>query len=139
MENSCPLAIQPATNSAHRQSNSKRICLRHLACLPFGIDCQRLDGAGLIEMQNCVELLRQRRIEIMAQTFGCRPVDHSDRTFEPGFLQMRSRFTCGCEQEAAEVSFVEQCLVAAGKCGPHILAFGGSVPVGGGGHRAMMR
>src|SRR3954470_13630004 len=81
-ENSCRANIAaPAVEQKYiNPSNPERIGLRH--ALPL-LHRQRRHRAGLLEPNICIELVRQRSIEIVARKLGLRPIDHADGALQP--------------------------------------------------------
>src|SRR2546423_15612626 len=70
---------------------ARRVSLRRLARLPEGVAFERLDGGRLVEVYNCVELLGELRVEVVAQPLGLRSVDDADGAFEPRLAQKLPR------------------------------------------------
>ena len=74
-----------------RWLQSRRKCFLHFAQLPFCCALQRLDRAGVIVMQDRVELIGQTRVKVMTDQFRFRPVNHADGALEPFTAQMRRK------------------------------------------------
>src|SRR3954453_6055787 len=96
-----------------------------------GPDCLRL-----IEPQECIELLRQRRFGVMALQFGVRPVDDADEPFEARLEQAtpEALVPAKFKQAAWHTGIVELSLVAVRSRGPHLHHFHLAVPVRRGGY-----
>src|SRR5687768_4123905 len=92
-------------------------------------------------MNHGVELLRQVRMEVVAQTLRLRPVDHADRPFQPRFLQQSCclRRIPQKGEELGNSYIVKQSLVAFGKRRTYTFTFGRSVPIAGSGYGAGVR
>ena len=80
-----------------RWLQSRRKRLLHFAQLPFGCALERLDCAGVIIMQNRVELVGQTRVKIVTDQFGFRPVNDADSALEPFTAQMRRKIAIAPE------------------------------------------
>src|SRR3954468_23101492 len=74
------------------KSDTKGISFGKLAGVPLGAAFQWFEGAGFVEMNDCVELVSQTRFKIMAEPFRLWPVNNPDRTLEPFIAQQRRRF-----------------------------------------------
>src|SRR4051812_26062388 len=102
---------------------------------------QRLDRARRVEVQDGIELHRQRRVEVVAHALRLRRIDDADRALET-FASQRVDGTAATAQrqpEAFETCVMEQLLVTVIECRPNLLALCGTVPVGGGGYGSGVR
>src|SRR5215831_425750 len=99
-------------------------------------------GSCLIEPHVLVELRRQACLKIVAGQLGLRSVDDADRALEPrGRELLPHRFADGIAQrqeEGRQSRIVAETFVAVGMGGTYRLDLHGSVPLGGGGHRAVI-
>src|SRR5918992_4192351 len=64
-------------------SHGERIRLRQLSLLPLARALERLHGLRLVDMDHGVELLGERRVEVVREALGLGPVDDADRALEP--------------------------------------------------------
>jgi FkbM family methyltransferase len=62
-------------------SEAERIRLRHAG---YARRVERAHGARAVEPAILVELARQDGLEVVARHLGLRPIDHADRTLQPG-------------------------------------------------------
>src|SRR5256714_3089134 len=93
---------------------ARRVSLRRLARLPEGVAFERLDGSRLVEVYNCVELLGELRVEVVAQPLGLRSVDDADGALQARLAQKLARrapFT-KVQHEARRARVVKERLVA---------------------------
>src|SRR2546423_5370829 len=93
---------------------ARRVSLRRLARLPGGAAFERLDGARLVEVYDCVELLRELRVEVVAQPLCLRSVDDADGALEPRLPQKLASAApvAQVQKEARESPLVEKRFLA---------------------------
>src|SRR5678816_987836 len=72
--------------------DGERVGLWDLTSVPPGASLERFHGAGFIEMDHGIELVRERRVEIMACALGIRPVNHANRALEPSVTHCPGKF-----------------------------------------------
>jgi hypothetical protein len=77
-------AGRPPSNAARRRWGD-------VARLPGSRRLERRDGAGLVEVENRVELSPQRGVEGGALALGLRPVHDTDRPFASRLVEGRDR------------------------------------------------
>src|SRR5918992_825918 len=89
-------------------------CLWWLPLVPPGGSVQRLDGAGFVEVNHRVELLREAGFEVMADPLGFRVVDDTNGSFQSNLAQrfMQPIVSPHGQQEIAHPDVVEQSLEA---------------------------
>src|SRR5208282_2077090 len=63
---------------------------RRFADAPFRGWLQWLHGAGLVEVDDRIELIRNLGLEIMAGQLGFGPIDHADGALQHGLSQSSS-------------------------------------------------
>src|SRR3954471_6927339 len=69
-------------------SHGERIRLPHpLPLLPAGAAFEWLEGAGLVEMEDEIELRRQVGVEVVAVPLGLGAIDHADRALESRLVE----------------------------------------------------
>src|SRR5262245_22675358 len=123
-------------------SNCVREGLGHLALLPPGGAFERLDGAGLINVDHRIELVRETGAEVVALPLCARSVHDADRplqTRDAQDLPGRRRGLGDRDPERLLVEAVEEALVAVAQRGADPLALGGTAPVVGRRHGARER
>src|SRR5688572_504130 len=85
-----PLRASPG-NRATARSHPTRIGLRHIPGMPSRHALERLDGAGLVDVDHGVELLRQTGVKVVALALGLGSIDHADRALEARFHELGRR------------------------------------------------
>jgi hypothetical protein len=118
----------------------RRKSFRDLACLPQRISFERLNRAGLVIVQDRIELLGQLRVEIVARSFGAREIDDADGALQQRLLKCKRGRPLASkgQQKIGNVRRVEERFIAAGQGRPNKFSFRGTVPSGRGRHRAGM-
>ena len=97
---------------------------------------QRLNGAGFVDMDDGVELLRQARFEVVAQALGFRQVNDSDRAFQSlaGECLLQPAICAGEQHKFPHIRFVKKTLPATQQRRTHAFAFGRAAPIAGRSH-----
>jgi len=119
-------------------------CFFDFASLPFSGAFERFNGAGVIVMQNGVELIGQTRVKIVTDHLCFRPVNNADRALEPFVPQMRRNIDIVAQVQkeirhidppslaaasSGAAGVVKKRLITIDVSGTHILAFRRSVPI----------
>src|SRR5205085_6616834 len=103
-------------------SHCVRICFGQLTRVPGRSTFQRLQRAGVVTMNDRIELLRQPGIKVMTEALRFRQVDHSNRALQPTRQQiMPSRINPQIQQEIADAGLMKEFFVTGVKCRTHFL------------------
>jgi hypothetical protein len=106
-------------------------------CLVFpdfrapGDSFQRLYGAGLVEVQHGIELLRQFGMKVMADSFAGSPVDDSDCPFQAPLVELGAHPWRAPERhkKLRQTCLMKQRFEAAGQRRLDEHLFGGPIPL----------
>src|SRR6266581_1186155 len=108
-------------------SQREWIGLGQFALVPNTGPFQWLDSARLVDVNDRVELFRQTRLKIMAESFCLGAVNHANRALQPRRSQNVDIVTPFTEVDPkpCQPNFMKELFVAPTQSGPHVFAFGG--------------
>src|SRR6056297_839183 len=132
------VARRPADAPNPIGSEPEGISVGHALAAMLG--AERRHRAGFVEPHPAVELLRQRRVGIMAHQLGLGAVDNADEPLEPllGETPAQAVVTPHVEQKTLDPRVVTDPLVTVLERGAHALDLRFAAPVAGGGDGAGM-
>src|SRR5512141_876670 len=139
--NSKTASVQPSLCTRTRNVSDRRVRLGRLPLQPDRGAVERLDGTGVVEVEDRVELLREACQEVMAPALRLGPIDDADRPLEAPFRERVRDLAVAMqvEVEARVAHLAEERFPGVRERGPQTLAPGRTAPRRGGGDGAEAR